>query len=292
MPLAVRARWSRCDERAATRRPPERGRGLERRERHDGERRHAGRRPASPGSLRCVPRPAGTSRSGRAGGAAGGPTRATVRARRELAPPAHPAPAPIAISTIASTAFLCLMFKIPKNLFPLFRHSFMSRPATKSTRIAAPALALGIRRPRRDRLRPGAAQRGMRAERRTPVVVAVEKIGPSVVNISAEQLVRGAAPRLRGLLRLDPVPRDAARSRSARVSSSTRGHRRHERPRVSGASRICVTTVRRARARGEAPRRRRRQRPRRPEGEREGTGAGDARDERRPHDRRDGHRGR
>ena len=54
---------------------------------------------------------------------------------------------------------------------------------------------------------PATAAPGARAERRTPIVEAVEKIGPAVVNISAERLVQQRRSSLDAFLGFDARPR-------------------------------------------------------------------------------------
>jgi serine protease Do len=110
----------------------------------------------------------------------------------------------------------------------------MKRLESKSTRLAFAFAILGVGLP--------LAAAGNRDERRTPIVAAVEKIGPSVVNISAEHVVQQRRNPLDLFFGYDVRPRT---SRSESLGSGvviapgvvvTNDHV------ISGASRIWVTT--------------------------------------------------
>ncbi len=112
-----------------------------------------------------------------------------------------------------------------------------------STRIAFPALALGL-----ALLAPAlpgqTPPRDGRDLRRTPVVVAAERIGPSVVNVSAEQLVRRRSTLFEDFFSLNPVPRERrTESLGSGVVLDERGIVVTNDHVVSGASRITVTTA-------------------------------------------------
>ena len=85
---------------------------------------------------------------------------------------------------------------------------------------------------------------GARAERRTPIVEAVERIGPAVVNISAEKLVRERRSSLDSFLGFDARPRGyKTESLGSGVILDASGVVVTNDHVISGASRIWVTTA-------------------------------------------------
>jgi S1-C subfamily serine protease len=83
-----------------------------------------------------------------------------------------------------------------------------------------------------------------RAERRTPIVEAVEKIGPAVVNISAEKLVQQRRSSLDAFLGFDTRPRGyKTESLGSGVILDSSGIVVTNDHVISGASRIWVTTA-------------------------------------------------
>jgi serine protease Do len=90
---------------------------------------------------------------------------------------------------------------------------------------------------------PASAPPVTRAERRTPIVEAVEKIGPAVVNISAEKLVQQRRSSLDAFLGFDVRPRGyKAESLGSGVILDPSGIVVTNDHVISGASRIWVTT--------------------------------------------------
>ena len=91
---------------------------------------------------------------------------------------------------------------------------------------------------------PASAPPGARAERRTPIVEAVEKIGPAVVNISAERLVQQRPSSLDSFLGFDARPRGyKTESLGSGVILDSSGVVVTNDHVISGASSIWVTTA-------------------------------------------------
>ena len=91
---------------------------------------------------------------------------------------------------------------------------------------------------------PTPAQPGARAERRTPIVEAVERIGPAVVNISAEKLVQQRRTSLDSFFGFDLRPRGyRTESLGSGVILDSSGVVVTNDHVISGASRIWVTTA-------------------------------------------------
>src|SRR5664279_1586625 len=91
---------------------------------------------------------------------------------------------------------------------------------------------------------PAAAAPGARTERRTPIVEAVEKIGPAVVNISAERLVQQRPSSLDSFLGFDARPRGyKTESLGSGVILDSSGVVVTNDHVISGASSIWVTTA-------------------------------------------------
>ncbi|HEX5854630.1 MAG TPA: trypsin-like peptidase domain-containing protein, partial [Thermoanaerobaculia bacterium] len=91
---------------------------------------------------------------------------------------------------------------------------------------------------------PASAPPGARAERRTPIVEAVEKIGPAVVNISAEKLVQQRRSSLDAFLGFDARPRGyRTESLGSGVILDSSGVVVTNDHVISGASSIWVTTA-------------------------------------------------
>jgi serine protease Do len=91
---------------------------------------------------------------------------------------------------------------------------------------------------------PAPAPPVRRAERRTPIVEAVEKIGPAVVNISAEKLVQQRRNSLDAFLGFDARPRGyKTESLGSGVILDSSGIVVTNDHVISGASRIWVTTA-------------------------------------------------
>ncbi len=91
---------------------------------------------------------------------------------------------------------------------------------------------------------PAPALPGSRAERRTPIVEAVEKIGPAVVNISAEKLVQQRRSSLDSFFGFDARPRGyRTESLGSGVLLDASGVVVTNDHVISGASRIWVTTA-------------------------------------------------
>src|SRR5450631_1154951 len=85
---------------------------------------------------------------------------------------------------------------------------------------------------------------GARAERRTPIVEVVEKIGPAVVNISAEKLVQQRRGSLDSFFGFDARPRGyKTESLGSGVILDASGVVITNDHVISGASRIWVTTA-------------------------------------------------
>jgi serine protease Do len=91
---------------------------------------------------------------------------------------------------------------------------------------------------------PAPPPAGGRAERRTPIVEAVERIGPAVVNISAEKLVRERRSSLDSFFGFDARPRGyKTESLGSGVILDASGIVVTNDHVISGASRIWVTTA-------------------------------------------------
>ena len=91
---------------------------------------------------------------------------------------------------------------------------------------------------------PAPQPAGARAERRTPIVEAVEKIGPAVVNISAEKLVQQRRSSLDSFFGFDARPRGyKTESLGSGVILDASGVVVTNDHVISGASRIWVTTA-------------------------------------------------
>ncbi|MGZ5381788.1 MAG: trypsin-like peptidase domain-containing protein, partial [Thermoanaerobaculia bacterium] len=91
---------------------------------------------------------------------------------------------------------------------------------------------------------PASATPGARTERRTPIVEAVEKIGPAVVNISAERLVQQRRTSLDAFLGFDARPRGyRTESLGSGVILNSSGVVVTNDHVISGASSIWVTTA-------------------------------------------------
>jgi len=91
---------------------------------------------------------------------------------------------------------------------------------------------------------PSPSPMGSRAERRTPIVEAVERIGPAVVNISAEKLVQQRRSSLDSFLGYDGRPRGyKTESLGSGVILDASGVVVTNDHVISGASRIWVTTA-------------------------------------------------
>src|SRR5450759_4588991 len=91
---------------------------------------------------------------------------------------------------------------------------------------------------------PAPAPPGARAERRTPIVEAVEKIGPAVVNISAERLVQQRRSSLDSFLGFDARERGyKTESLGSGVILDSSGVVVTNDHVISGASSIWVTTA-------------------------------------------------
>jgi serine protease Do len=91
---------------------------------------------------------------------------------------------------------------------------------------------------------PASPSPGARAERRTPIVEAVEKIGPAVVNISAERLVQQRRSSLDAFLGFDARPRGyRTESLGSGVILDSSGVVVTNDHVISGASSIWVTTA-------------------------------------------------
>jgi S1-C subfamily serine protease len=91
---------------------------------------------------------------------------------------------------------------------------------------------------------PASVSPGARAERRTPIVEAVERIGPAVVNISAERLVQQRRSPLDAFLGFDERPRGyKTESLGSGVILDSSGVVVTNDHVISGASSIWVTTA-------------------------------------------------
>ena len=91
---------------------------------------------------------------------------------------------------------------------------------------------------------PAPQPAGARAERRTPIVEAVERIGPAVVNISAEKLVQQRRSSLDSFFGFDARPRGyKTESLGSGVILDASGVVVTNDHVISGASRIWVTTA-------------------------------------------------
>lgn len=91
---------------------------------------------------------------------------------------------------------------------------------------------------------PAPPPSGARAERRTPIVEAVERIGPAVVNISAEKLVQPRRTSLDSFFGFDARPRGyKTESLGSGVILDASGIVVTNDHVISGASRIWVTTA-------------------------------------------------
>src|ERR1035437_3130256 len=91
---------------------------------------------------------------------------------------------------------------------------------------------------------PAPPPSGARTERRTPIVEAVERIGPAVVNISAEKLVQRRRSSLDSFFGFDARPRGyKTESLGSGVILDASGIVVTDDHAISGASRIWVTTA-------------------------------------------------